>query len=331
MLYFSYKPNRENERSLIHMAEYILGLDAGCSAPKLVGPKGSLTFSSATIVKPPGMPEFKNNLRVNMRFELMYKGKTYILGEHAEFLQRLSPLGIQNVTSGDKANESALIRSLGTIVRYFVINEIKIKDAEIRVFLGYGNPLEDASKQTIIDKTTKLLLNNGQPHIVKYNDEEFKIFIQDALILPEGAAAYYSQDFAAEDVYIADAGSQTFNLTYLYQGMPVGTAIKQTDFGIEYCKKHYGETAAEFAAEKMAREMNDLHWPEGVTVNVCGGFAEQIVEASKNIEDYPYKLVVMDPSVPVGRKNLELEPIFANAAGLYYVALEAFEKAVTTK
>lgn len=305
----------------------ILGVDAGLNAVKVVGPRGEVDFPSITILEPPAMMKFGNALGIQNRFELTINEENYILGEHAKFIESFNSLGVDSHSStGSKNDESAFIRALGGICQYIDRYE-KFDDEDINVYLSYGNPLLSAQGEELAEIESRFK-NDGKPVEIYYNDIQLNIFIKDIIVLPEGAAAFFSTEFPAQNVYIVDAGSQTINLAALVNGIAVPTAVDTITNGVEYFKKMYSKRTAEMLAKKVKSSIEGLKWPKGSTIHVCGGYSTQLADAFNALRPNSYTMEIMRPELPQSRKSKKLDPIFANAAGLYFIAKEAFAPAV---
>jgi hypothetical protein len=306
----------------------ILGVDAGLNAVKVVGPRGEVNFPSITILEPPAMMKFGNALGIQNRFELTINEENYILGEHAKFIEQFNSLGVDShSSSGSKNDETAFIRALGGICLYIDRYE-KFDDEDINVYLSYGSPIVSAVQSEEVAEIETRFKNDGRPVEITFNDIPLNIRIKDIIVLPEGAAAFFSTDFAVPNVYIVDAGSQTINLAALVNGVPVPTAADTLTNGVEYFKKMYGKRTAEMIAKKVKTSIEDLKWPKGSTIHVCGGYSTELADAFNTLRPNSYQMEIMRPELPQSRKSKSLQPIFANAAGLYFIAKEAFATAV---
>lgn len=304
----------------------ILGVDAGCNGVKVVGPRGELNFPSVTIIEPPAMLKFGNALGIQNKFELTVEEEAYILGEHAEFVEQFNSMGVDRLAAGTKNDESAFIRAFGGICRYIDTYE-KWQD-EIRVSFAYGSPIVSATSDTEVTEIENYFKNDGEPHELVYNGKSFSLYIDELIVLPEGAAAFFSTDFPAQNVYIVDAGSQTINLAALVNGIPVPTGADTIPNGVEYYKKMYPKRAANMIAKKVKTQIESLKWPDGSVLHVCGGYSVQLADAFNDLKNNSYRMEIMRPELPLSRKSKSLEPIFANAAGLYFIAKEAFATTV---
>ncbi|MEC2377665.1 hypothetical protein P9X07_29000 [Bacillus thuringiensis] len=306
----------------------ILGVDAGLNAVKIVGPKGEGSFPSITILEPPKMMKFGNALGIQNRFELAVNNERYILGDHAKFIETFNPLGADSHSStGSKNDETTFIRALGGICLYLDKYE-KFDDEDINVYLAYGTPLVSASESEELEEIETRFKNNGNPIEVTFNDVPLNIRIKDIIVLPEGAAAFFSNEFTSQNVYVVDAGSQTINLAAFVNGILVPTAADTIHNGVEFYKNMYANRTAEMIAKKVKGSIESLKWPKGSTLHVCGGYSEQLADAFNELKDNNYRMEIMKPELALSRKSKSLKPIYANAAGLYFIAKEAFATAV---
>lgn len=305
----------------------VLGVDAGLNAVKVVGPRGEVEFPSITILEPPSMMKFGNSLGIQNRFELTVNEENYILGDHAKFIEQFNPIGFDtHGSTGSKNDETAFIRALGGICLYLDKYE-KFDDEDINVYLSYGSPIVSAVQSEEVAEIESRFKNDGRPVEIYYNDIQLNIRIKDIIVLPEGAAAFFSTDFTQQNVYIVDAGSQTINLAALVNGVPVPTAADTITNGVEYFKKMYGNRTAEMIARKVKASIEDLKWPKGSQIHVCGGYSTELADAFNGLRPNHYTMEIMRPELPLSRKSKALQPIFANAAGLYFIAKEAFATA----
>lgn len=305
----------------------VLGVDSGCSGVKVVGPKGELNFPSITIIEPPKMMKFGRALEIKNKFELAVEDVPYILGEHAAFIEQFNNMGVDTIAAGTKSDESAFIRALGGICRYIDHYE-KFTDEDVNVYFAYGSPIVNATSDEEVNQIEQFFKNDGKPHEVIYNGEPLNIHIKDIIVLPEGAAAFFSTDFQATHNYIVDAGSQTINLAAFVNGIPVPTGADTIPNGVEYYKKNYENMAPKMLAKVVKSSIENLKWPKGSTLHACGGYSIELAEAFNAIKNIEYTMEIMRPELPLTRKSKPLDPIFANAAGLYFIAKEAFSTAV---
>ncbi|MEK1828768.1 hypothetical protein AAAC51_06365 [Priestia megaterium] len=72
---------------------------------------------------------------------------------------------------------------------------------------------------------------------------------------------------------------------------------------------------------------NKLKWPKGSHVFICGGFAQQVHTEFEDVAEGIFTSEILIPEIPVpGSRTTvkQLDPIFANAAGMYFIATQAF-------
>lgn len=304
----------------------ILGADIGWNGGKIVGAKGEVFYPAAITRAKPNTRKVRTKFGKEEKEEFVvgYKGSKYVLGEHAVRQQKLNKTDIGDGAKGSKNTNTALIRALGGIALYLDRFET-LEDPEIHVYLGTGAPISQSEDEEQAEQIIERFLNYGKPHEITYNDKPLNIFIQDVALLPEGIISYFSADFEEEDVYLADAGSKTINLSLLVDGEPYEEAIDTLTEGVEFYKKNYGpkeEDVAISIAEVIKASIGDLFWKEGSTIYMGGGFAKQITEAFNQLLDNPYTMKVITPEISNGRKNRKLDAIFANAAGMYFIIKE---------
>lgn len=311
-------------------SELVIGLDSGCSSVKIVGAKGELSFPTHTIEKGErpslgGMFAFKN------AFEMTLNEITYLLGEHASKEDPANEENIDELRAGTKNNDGAFVRSIGGICRYLdkknLLNKI---EEDVYVYMTYGNPLRRAMDEKDVKEITERFLNDGEPHEVEYNGISLNIYIKDIIVLPEGIAAGFSKLFPYELVQVADAGSQTMNLTQLQDGDPFLKRSKTINRGVELAKATHGDGAAANLAKRIQKEATDLDWEEGTDIWVCGGFAEQIYAEFEKLPNKKYNMRLIQPTIQSGTRKTPkiIDPIYANATGMYVLATELFTATV---
>lgn len=308
----------------------ILGVDAGLSSVKVVGPKGEVSFESQSVLEPSGMKKFGKRFDIDdrKRFELTVDGEKYLLGEHAKFIQQFNKFGYAGHDgTGSKNDEAAFVRAIGGICRYLDMYG-DFEDENIDIYLSYGSPILSAVDEEEVIQIENYFKNDGEPVEVTYNDINLNLTIKDIIVLPEGAAAFFAEEFNMRNVYILDAGSQTINLAALQDGVPIPTATDTLTNGVEAFKEMYQHNAPKMLAKTAKAKMAEMRWPKGSTIHVCGGYSDQIAEAFNAIRQNPYTMEIMQPELPMARKSKPLQPIYANAAGLYFIAKEAFATAV---
>ncbi|MFE4029212.1 ParM/StbA family protein [Priestia sp. YIM B13551] len=312
----------------------VLGVDAGLNEVKIVGQKGETKFASVIARKAENERTFKGRMsfeetKKESRFELSVDGRDYYLGEHAIFIDKQS--GQQNTGgsdgTGSKNNKKAFIRALGGICLYIDHYE-RFEDQDINVFLTYGTPVNSAQRDEELDEIEDRFKNYGKPFAVTYNGHRLNITVKDIIVLPEGAAAYYAkEDYEEQDVYIIDAGSQTINLTHLEDGTPVPSGSTNLDVGVEYYKATYPSSTAEVLSEDILDKVGELRWPRGSKVYICGGFTNVLLPVFNEEAQGRFEAEVLNPELPIAgtRKVKTIDPIFANATGLFFIATQAFE------
>lgn len=331
--------NFANLKGVIGMNQkrLVVGIDAGLNATKIVGPKGEASFPSLTEVKPPTGKRFRGAFaNQEHRFELGLNDEMYVLGEHAKFNQQLGPESFDSHDgTGSKNDEVAYVRALGAICLYLAEYEPEVLaddfDFDINVYLAYGSPISSATDDLEVEEIEDRFLNNDKPVVLTYNDKELTFHIKDILVLPEGAAAFFAEEFRDSRVYIVDAGSRTINYAALSNGTPIESATDTHTQGVEFYKKSYTTRAAEQLARKIFSLISQAGWPKGIDIHVCGGYSDQIAMAfNDKYEAKGYHMDLINPSLPMSpRKSKPLLPIYANAAGLYFIAKEAFVDAAT--
>lgn len=309
-----------------------LGVDAGLNGVKVVGPKGEVYFRSLVVPEPPKMLKFSKQLGIQNRFELEYDDERYILGEHAEFINTFNQIDFDSHSAtGSKNDISAFIKALGGICRYMEFFE-QFDDEDVEVYIVFGSPITSAADEDEVIEIEDRFLNDGEPIEIIYNDIPLNITFKDIIVVPEGVAANYGADFTGLDiVYICDAGSQNVNLAALKDGTPIPQGSGSLVNGVEYFKEMYDSKAAKTLAKQIKSRIEKMKWPKGVTVNVCGGYSVELATAFNDIKNNPYQMEVMKPELIQGKKSRALQPIFANAAGMYNIARSTFTAAPASK
>lgn len=308
----------------------VLGVDAGLNAVKIIGQKGAVMFRSYTWEKPPRLIDFGDAFQSKDRFELTMGDETYLLGDDAYNTTQFLNLPLNEYSiDGSKNTFEAVLRAIGGICRYIDQHDEK-SDEDINVFLTYGSPILSASDMEEVEAIKARFKNNGEAFPVIYNNREFNINIKEIGIVPEGLAAYLSREFTEKYVYVVDAGSMTINLAAIVDGVPVPTGADTLENGVVYYKEQYGEVkAAKPCARDILNKITGLKWTKKSKVYVCGGYSEQLVEALSSLTS-AYSFEILEPEVYFGARRTpkKLSPIYANAAGLYHVANQAFNTKV---
>lgn len=309
----------------------VLGIDAGLNAVKLIGPKGEIMFRSFTWVKPKRLLSFGDSFKSKDRFEITFEEETYLIGDDAYNTTQFLELALNEYSlDGSKNNDEALLRAISGICRYIEKYEDKEED-DVNVYFAYGSPILNASDAEEVEEIKARFKNDSKPFSVVHNDRELNISIKEIGIVPEGLAAYLSKEFEDKYVYIVDAGSMTINLAAIVDGTPIPTGAGTLTNGIEYYKEQYGEDdAAKYCAKSIINKIKGLKWTKNAKVYVCGGYTKELVKALK-AQNKVYSFEILEPELLFGsrRNPKKLAPIFANAAGLYYVADQTFSEKVS--
>lgn len=302
----------------------ILGIDAGLNEVKVVGPRGELKFPSRVWERPGNHIDFSafSSQKVDdIKFVVEYNGAVNFIGEHAEFENVFEETTAGN-RDGSKNDDEAFLKAIGAVCRY-LDTYMDFEDEVIEVYMYYGSPIKNWANPTERAQIESRFKNNGKAHKIIFNDIPLEIKFEEARVMPEGIAAFYSQAMTQREVYIVDAGSQTINLTAFIGGRPANKS-KNTTNGVERFKELHGPGAASRLARTVLKEINTLKWgteTEGkYTLYVCGGFAAQLADAFNALEDERFEMQLMRPEVVVNRKVKTLDPIYANAAGMYFYA-----------
>lgn len=302
--------------------DLVLGIDAGCYGVKVVGAKGEGYFPSHVMVRPKDLMNFGGAFKSQSTFDLTIGEDRYILGDHAVRLDKRKKRGLDENNAGTKNTEAAFVRAIGAICEYIDRYE-KFDEEEVNVYCTFGSPIIRATQPSEVEEIEQRFKVEEGHHVV-YNDHPFTIYIKEVLVLPEGAAAILAQDFNPDQVYIVDAGSETINLASMYQSAPVETETASLDDGVEYYKRSFGEDAAYHIARKVNSQAQSLDWDEGATLYICGGFSSEIGTEFNALDNVKYRMEVIKPELALTRKSKSLDPSFANAIGMYFIAREAF-------
>lgn len=308
----------------------VVGIDAGLNATKIVGNSGEISFPSLTEIQPPTRKKFRGAFAQNAnQFEVILNNEVYLLGEHAQ--QNTLPGSHDGHDgTGSKNDDNAFVRAIGGICLY--LNEYEpeaIEEGEpINVYLAYGTPINSATDDDEVEEIEDRFINNDKPIEVTYNQKRVILHIKDILVLPEGAAAFFAEEFKEKVVYIVDAGSRTINFAALADGAPIEDATGTLSRGVEYYKKKWEHRAAEQLAKKIFSTIKtEYEWPKDIGIHICGGFSDQIAMAFNDLYEHKgYHMDLINPMLSLGARKQKrpLLPIYANAAGLFILAKDAF-------
>lgn len=309
-----------------------MSIDCGIYGVKAVGGKGEILFESIIYPKPDSMIKFTGDFGLANPFEVVFDDIPYVLGDHAKFLQTLNPISFTtHGAGGSKNSEDSVIKALGAVCRYLDTYE-DFEDDEIEVYAFFGSPLINATDEEEVAAIQARFENKGRPFDYNYNGFDLKIRFNHLEVMPEGAAAFYSSvPFKSLHTYIADAGSQTINLIAFMNGMPNGMAANTLKNGVEYFKRNYSAHTAKMLAKAILSEAERLKWDPAYTVWACGGYALELASAFNDLQDNPYTMELVRPELVLeGKKGLKktLDPVFANAVGMYVLAKAHFNEEI---
>lgn len=258
-------------------------------------------------------------------FELSIHEKTYLLGEHADEKDMDFVNNLDETRAGTKNNDAAFIRTIGGICRYLDKKEmLPADDDDIFVYMTFGNPYERAMDKKDVSEIEARFLNDKKPHEIFYNGRPLNIYIKNIYVMPEGLSAAFSKQFSNEILYICDAGSQTINLTKMVKGIPQTPRSITINSGVESAKKTYKTSAALILAELIKKQATDVGWEKGIRIDICGGFSEEISNEFNTLNNNPYEMIVIKPEIPGKRAIKLVDPLYANATGMYNIAVKLF-------
>lgn len=309
----------------------ILGVDAGLDGVKVVGADGEIRFPSHLYKLPRQERHFGDSFESKDQFIVEFEGRRYVLGEHAELYMNANNMLSGHGGTGSKNDNKAFIRAFGGICKYLEQSK-QLGETDFEIQMAYGSPIDSIAEaeSTDVEEIQSFYYNGGKPFEIKYNGKLVRLYIQDVIVLPEGMTAFFAEEFDEETVYIVDAGSQTVNLAALRQGTPLPNETKTMTEGVEYYRNLYKEDLAEELAEAVRAEMDNLRWPRNAPVHVCGGFSRELADELGRMRGHKRQMNLIRPAMPrPGRKSpRRIDPVFANAAGLFFIAKEAFAEEV---
>jgi plasmid segregation protein ParM len=281
----------------------ILSVDAGNYEGKVVGPYGVLSFKTniAEDVELKADEKFGDD---DMRYEI--DGLVGLAGTIAKY----EAIGDSTIQGDSKAHEFTKIRVLLAIFRYIKHYKLDVEKVSVMV----GQPFKK-HVNTEKDKI-KEMLENVHPIVV--NDEPMTITIDEVGVAPEGVSGYYASQQQYSNCCLLDIGSGTVN------------AIAISDYHIISNRSdtfNYGTESKDMTLEKVARnsikDSTNRRWDKQSKVLVCGGSAGAITELIQ--KEYPNAEILLPSYIMDNGKTQILEPKYANAVGMYIIALRKWK------
>ena len=277
----------------------ILGVDAGNHKGKVCGPFGIDSFKSNIC------DWFERDVEEtfgqdDMEFEI--DGRKGFAGSIAEYEDDYG----NGTRYGDSKNhEDTKIRVLLGINRYLD----RYCPQWERVSIVTGQPIKRHKAE---EKKAIAKMLEGS-HDVTINRKKRKIIIDAVGVVPEGAAAYWSNPQKGT-VRIIDIGSGTINAATNIDNHHINNQSDTFNFGMETVKN---KNDLQGIARGIIGNTTRLKWNKTDKILICGGIAEGI--APHLIEHY-HNAEILKPYMNGG----ELHPVYSNAVGFYVVAKGAY-------
>lgn len=273
-----------------------LGIDGGNENAKLCGPYGVARFSSE-------LGEFRErNLIQRFSDEDMvveYEGKKYFAGTLAKYESRLGG----SRKGGSKAHHDAKLRILIAIHRYA---DDHVYDIIVGQPIGTHTPEEK-------EKIQNMLIGR---HEITINDITKRFLIRSVNIAAEGASAAVA-DPKQGLFRIIDIGSGTINYATLNDMRYIDLESTTENIGLATVKSNdYGAISRTIANKAL-----DNGWSINDDIYLVGGGAEILLPHLK--EEFN-KCQLLKPKVKVGNGIQLVNPIYANAAGFYTLAVKKY-------
>lgn len=285
------------------MQAILLGIDAGNSKAKVVGPFGVDSFKTNIC------EWFERDVEElfgpdDMEFEIDgRKGFAGSIAAHED------EFGDGTMYGDSKAHDDTKIRVLLAIYRY--LN--KYCPHFHRIAIVTGQPIKRHKPNE--KEAIKQMLEGY--HEFKVNDKRVSFTIEAVGIAPEGSGAFWSMPTMGIR-RIIDIGSGTVNAATIIDKHHINNSSTTFNFGVETVsdKKDLAKIA-----RGIVRNTTKLKWDKNDKVFICGGIAEGIfpylIEHYKNAE-------ILVPEIIRGSGVKKLHPVFANAVGFYEIAKGAY-------
>lgn len=289
--------------SLKIINKLILAVDAGNYEGKVVGPYGVLSFKTniAEDVELKADEKFGDD---DMRYEI--DGLVGLAGTIAKY----EAIGDSTIQGDSKAHDFTKIRVLLAIYRY--IKHFKIDAETISVMVG-----QPFKRHVQVEKDRiKEMLENVHPIVV--NDDAMTISIGEVGVAPEGVSGFWSSKQQYNECYVLDIGSGTVNSISIKDLHVISNSSDTFNYGTESKNMTF-----EKVARAVYRDSTNLRWDKTKPVLVCGGSAGTINPLIK--KDYPNAEILLPTYIMDNGKTQVLEPKFANAVGMYNIALRKWD------
>lgn len=285
------------------MSELVVGVDGGNYEGKTVGPYGSDIYRTAVC------DWFERNVEETFGADDM----EFRIGDRKGFAGTIAQYedayGGAGMYGDSKAHEDTKIRILLAIHRY----TNKYAPGVERVSLVTGQPIS-SHKKNEKERIQKMLKGT---HNFEVNGEPQRLIIENVGVATEGGGAFWSAPEMGT-VRIIDIGSGTVNACTIAERKFINQASDTFNFGRETTNKN----DLEGFARGVIRQTTKLKWSRNDRVLVCGGSAELILPYLK--AHYTHA-ELLQPQLQAGHSFYVLKPVFANAAGFYNLARNAFK------
>lgn len=274
----------------------ILGVDGGNHEVKVIGKRGEMKFFS-DLGEYRQLTEGALDRKGGMVYE--YEGKKGFAGSLAKYESEFR----RSMMGDSKAHPDTKLRILLAVHRY-------IRD-ENEVCIVVGQPIDSHLKN---EKEFIKQMLIGE-HELTVNGKRKVFTIKDVEVAPEGTAAFFNK-YTKDKIRIIDVGSGTINLATFENGAYLDRDSRTLDFGMETTKtKDLSELCKSIIAETSKK------WKKKDIVYVVGGAAEYLLPI---IQSYYSYAEVIYPTIETGNEVYQVEPVYANANGFYYLAKGRF-------
>lgn len=278
----------------------IIAIDGGNFETKVVHEKGYDCFSSM-------IGEWRNRTakdehsKQDMEFHIQNEYEDY-KGFAGPFATIESEYG-GTVFGLSKNHQDAYTRVLLAIWRNIVGEKVKIV---------VGQPYKSHTDEEKAD----IILALRRQHSVTVNGVKKEFTVEDVKVGMEGAMAFLTYPYTGP-VNIIDIGSGTVNCIHFLNKRIVDRKCDTLPFGSETSKSGRN---IEGMAKGIYGSMSAA-WDKGHQTFVCGGSADLMVEP---LRKYFPLIKVLRPKIDIGGIKVQVDSKFANAAGMYNLALKVF-------
>lgn len=198
-------------------------------------------------------------------------------------------------------------------------------DAYTRILLGIWRNIKGDKVKIVVGQPYKshtpeekedIITALKNEHSVTVNGVKKTFTIENVIVSVEGAAAFLNNPINGP-VNVIDIGSGTVNCIHFLNKKIVDLKSDTLLFGAETSKNGKNlEAMAKGIFGQMSRA-----WNKNDKTYVCGGIANLIVEPLKK---YFPNIEVLEPKFDLFGGKTTLEPKYANAVGMYNLALRIF-------